>query len=258
MRCPALTSFTGESEIHVRNRLILIAGAAALLVALAGGGAYVYFFSALRTSPAQLGLSSPSPAAPSSSASPASAGTAGTWKVTSGSLAGYRVKELFVGQSAKHEAVARTSVVSGGMKISGDATSGFTVTDVSITVDLTQLHSVDSVAGRDVTQRDGVVSRQLDVSSFPTATFTATSVTVPATGTSDKISLQLPGNITVHGVTRAVTATAQAQLNGDKLEVAGSVAADMSDFGVSPPQVPFVTVDSSVVIEFDIFLTKSP
>jgi len=25
---------------------------------------------------------------------------------------------------------------------------------------------------------------------------------------------------------------------------------------VSPPQVPFVTVDSQVVIEFDVFLTK--
>ncbi len=240
----------------MRSRLMLIAGAAALLVALAVGGAYVYFFSGLRTSPTQLGLSSPSPAASAASTSPVSAGMAGTWKVTSGSLVGYRVKELFVGQTAKHEAVARTSVVSGGMKVTGDATTGFTATDVSITADLTQLHSVDSVAGRDVTQRDGVVSRQLDMSSFPTATFTAASVSVPATGTSAKISLQLPGSINVHGVTKAVTAAAQAQLNGDKLEVAGSVTADMSDFGVSPPQVPFVTVDSSVVIEFDIFLTK--
>jgi polyisoprenoid-binding protein YceI len=128
---------------------------------------------------------------------------------------------------------------------------------VTITADMTQLHSVDSVAGRDVTQRDGVVSRQLDVSSFPTASFAANSVTVPATGTSTKISLQLPGNLSVHGVAKPVTATARAQLNGDKLEVAGSVTADMSDFGVSPPQVPFVTVDSQVVIEFDVFLTKS-
>jgi hypothetical protein len=31
----------------------------------------------------------------------------------------------------------------------------------------------------------------------------------------------------------------------------------MTDFGVSPPQVPFVTVDSAVVIDFDIFLTKA-
>jgi polyisoprenoid-binding protein YceI len=241
----------------MRNRLIVIAGVAALLVALAGGGAYIYFFSGLRTSPTQLGLSSPTPAVSAASASPVSAGMAGTWMVASGSLVGYRVRELFVGQTAKHEAVARTSLVSGGMKITGDATSGFTLADVSITADLTQLHSVDSVAGRDVTQRDGVVSRQLDVSSFPTASFTVGSVTVPATGTSTKISLQLRGNLSVHGVTKAVTATAQAQLNGNKLEVAGSITANMSDFAVSPPQVPFVTVDSSVVIEFDLFLTKS-
>jgi hypothetical protein len=31
----------------------------------------------------------------------------------------------------------------------------------------------------------------------------------------------------------------------------------MTDFGVSPPSVPFTTVDSQVTIEFDIFLAKA-
>ena len=52
-------------------------------------------------------------------------------------------------------------------------------------------------------------------------------------------------------------ATAKAQLSGSKLEVAGSVAIDMHDYGVSPPAAPFVTVDSQVTVEFDIFFTKS-
>jgi hypothetical protein len=30
----------------------------------------------------------------------------------------------------------------------------------------------------------------------------------------------------------------------------------MSQFNVSPPSAPFVTVDSQVVVEFDIFFTK--
>src|SRR5439155_8166022 len=136
------------------------------------------------------------------------------------------------------------------------ATSSFMVTDISITADLTQLHSVDSVAGRDVTQRDGVVFRQLDLSSFPTASFTATSVSVAPTGTASKVSLQIAGNLSMHGVTRPVTATAQAQLPGDKLEIDGSAVADMSEFGVSPPHVPFEAVDSQVTIEFDVFLVK--
>ena len=236
-----------------RRPAIAVTAVVALL-ALAGGGVYVYFFSGLRTSPTTLGLSSPSPQVSSSAAL---TGMAGSWKVGTGSVVGYRVKELFAGQAAKHEAVSRTSSVSGGMTVIGDATSGFTVTDISITADLTQLHSVDSVAGRDVTQRDGVVFRQLDLASFPTASFTAISVSVAPTGSSSKVSMQIAGNLSVHGVTKAVTATAQAQLNGDKLEVAGAVTADMSDFGVSPPQVPFVTVDSQVTVEFDVFLAKS-
>ena len=77
------------------------------------------------------------------------------------------------------------------------------------------------------------------------------------TGTGSKVSLQIAGNLSMHGVTKPVTATAQAQLTGDKLEIAGSVIADMGEFGVSPPHVPFVAVDSQVTIEFDVFLVKS-
>ena len=69
----------------MRRNLIVAAAAGILAIALAGVGGYVYFFSNLRSSPASLALSaSPSPAT-------ASSGLAGTWKVTTGSLAGYRV-----------------------------------------------------------------------------------------------------------------------------------------------------------------------
>ena len=176
--------------------------------------------------------------------------------MTTGSLAGYRVKELFVGQSSKHEAVARTSTVSGTVAVSGDATSGYQVSAITIMAVLTDLHSIDSVAGRDVTQRDGVVSRQMDLQQFPNATFIASSLSVPGPVTSQTIELSIPGKLTIHGVTKDVTATAKAQEAGGKLEIAGSVAIDMTDYGVSPPAVPFVTVDSQVTVEFDIFLTK--
>src|SRR6185312_16352705 len=125
----------------MRERLIVAAVAVAAVLALGGGGVYVYFFSGLRTSPSALGLSSPSPAADATtSPSAASSGLAGRWKVASGSLAGYRVKELFAGESAKHEAVARTSTVSGGLTVSGDATSGYQVSAITITVNLGDLH----------------------------------------------------------------------------------------------------------------------
>ena len=228
-----------------------VAGLAAL--ALAAGGAYVYFFSGLRTAPAQLGLSN----TPTVSSAPAtSADLAGNWTVTTGSLAGYRVKELFVGQSSKHEAVARTSTVSGGLTASGDS-SGYQVSAFTLTVGLAGLHSVDSVAGRDVTQRDGVVMRQLDVQQFPTATFTAVTASVPGTVSSQQVDVTATGKLTLHGVTKDVTVTAKAQQVGAKMEVAGSVSINMADYQVSPPQVGFVTVDSAVTIEFEVFLSKA-
>ena len=239
----------------MRNRLIIAGAALVAALALAGGGAYVYFFSGLRSSPSALGLSaSPSPAA---SGSPGSSGAlAGKWTVTTGSVAGYRVKELFVGQTSKHDAVARTSTVSGSLTVSGDS-SGYQVNMITITAVLTDLHSVDSVAGRDVSQRDGFVARQMNLQQFPNATFTASSVTVTPAASGQPVDISLPGKMTIHGVTKDVTATAKAQLTGNQVEVAGSIVTDMTDYGVSPPSVPFTTVDSQVTIEFDIFLAKT-
>lgn len=228
----------------------LIAAAAALVVVvMAGVGGYVYFFSNLRSSPSSLALTA-SPAA-SPTVTGAASDLAGTWTVTTGSQARYRVKELL-----KHDAVAQTSSVSGGATVTGDA-SGYQATAISVIADLTSLHSIDSVAGRNVTQRDGIVSRQLDVQQFPNAKFAATSASVPGTVTSSQVDVTVTGSLTFHGVTKPVTATAKAQYVGGRIEIAGSVSINMTDYGVTPPQVPFTTVDPAATIEFDIFLTRA-
>jgi polyisoprenoid-binding protein YceI len=242
----------------VTRRLLVGLVSVVVLLALAGGGAYVYFFSNLRSSPTQLVLASPTTTTTASpSTATTSSGLAGTWKVTSSSVAGYRVKELFVGETSKHEAVARTSAVSGSMSVGGDATSGYRITAITITADLTGLHSVDTVAGRDVTQRDFFVSRDLDLQSFPTATFTATSASIAGPVTTSRVASTIAGSLTIHGVTKQVTATVQAQVAGGKIEIAGSVNLVMTDYGINPPQVPFTAVDAQVVVEFDIFLTRA-
>jgi polyisoprenoid-binding protein YceI len=245
----------------VRTRLLLVVAAAAGMVVLAGGAAYIYYFSGLRSAPAKLGLSTNPVASPTATTSPVATPTSvasltGNWTVTSGSVAGYRIKELFVGQASKHEAVARTSTVTGRLTAGGDS-SGYRVSALSFTADLSSLHSVDSVAGRDVTQRDGVVNRQLDVQQFPNASFTATSASVPGGIASQPVDVTVTGKLTIHGVTRDVTIKAKAQLVGGKAEIAGGFSITMTDYGVSPPQVPFVTVDPTLLIEFDIFLTKA-
>jgi polyisoprenoid-binding protein YceI len=236
----------------MKRNLVLAAAAAAVAIVLVGVGGYVYFFSNLRSSPASLALS----ASPAAGAATSLTGLAGTWTVANGSQARYRVKELFVGETAKHDAVAQTSSVTGTLTVTGDA-NGYQVSGISVTADLTSLHSIDTVAGRNVSQRDGIVSRQLEVQQFPRATFTATSTSVPGAVTTTPVDVTVPGKLTIHGVTKDVTATAKAQMVGDKIEIAGSVAIDMSDYGVSPPQVPFTTVDPMGTVEFDLFLTKA-
>src|SRR3981189_2315105 len=144
---------------------------AALLV-LGAAGAYVYFFSGLRSSPANLALSSPAPSATATS-------VAGTWQVAPGSLAGYRVKEQFAGQPSSHEAVARTNDVTGQVTITQTGSS-YQLTSGTVTVRLATLASVDQVAGYNVSNRDRIVQRSLDVSQYPTATFQADPASLPS------------------------------------------------------------------------------
>jgi polyisoprenoid-binding protein YceI len=239
-----------------RKVWIPIAAVAALVV-LGGAGAYIYFFSGLRTSPSALALASPSPPA-SSSASPVASTTAGAgvWQIASGSLAGYRVKEQFVGQTSAHEAVARTSEVTGQVSITQSGTS-YQMTSAKVTVELTNLASVDQVAGYNVTNRDRIVQRSLDVSSFPTAVFTAQSVTLPAGAESGQtVTVSVPGELTIHGLTKNVMAMMQLRVTGGTAQIAGSIATNMTDFGISPPSVGFTTVQSAVTIEFQVNLTQ--
>jgi polyisoprenoid-binding protein YceI len=239
----------------MNRRLIFAFAAAAVLVTAGAGGVYVYFFSGVRSSPTALALSSTS--SPAFSPSPLSSDPAGTWKVASGSVAGYRVREMFAGQSSLHEAVARTSVITGVLSASSDG-AAVGVTGIDFTADLRALHSVDQVAGHDVSQRDSVVSRSLEMNRFPTATFKASAVTLPAdftTGATDSLSVQ--GQLTVHGVTRDVIAAVQIRLNGAQVQLDGSIQVQMSDFNITPPQAPFVTVQTAVTVEFQLFLTKS-
>jgi polyisoprenoid-binding protein YceI len=239
-----------------RKLLVPIVAVAALLV-LGGGAVYTYFFSGLRTTPPALALASPSPARSSPSPATSSAGTT-TWTVGSDSLAGYRVKEQFVGQSSPHEAVARTGAVSGQVTITQSGTD-YQLTGATISVQLSALASVDSVAGYNVTNRDRVVQRSLDVSSFPTAVFVADGgVTLPAGAASGQaVSMSVPGKLTIHGVTKEVTATLEMRVSGGTAQVAGTIATTMTDFGVSPPSIGFTTVQPAVTIEVSLNLNRS-
>ena len=239
-----------------RRFWIPIAAVGALVV-LGAGGAYAYFFSSLRTTPPSLALASPSPTAASSASPGSSAAGTGTWTVASGSLAGYRVKEQFVGQSSSHEAVARTSAVSGQATITQSG-STYQLSAATITVQLSSVASVDSVAGYNVTNRDRIVQQSLNVSSFPTAVFEAESVALPAgAATGQTVTVSVPGKLTIHGVTKDVTANLQLRVSGTSAQIAGTIATNMTDFGVNPPRIGFTTVQPAVTIEVSLQLTRA-
>ena len=239
------------------KKLWIPIAAATVLVAVGGAGAYAYFFSGLRTSPSALALASPAASPSASPAASASTASGDTWQVTTGSVVGYRVKEQFVGQSSAHEAVARTSDVTGTVRIARNG-STYEMTSATVTVQLSSLASVDSVAGYNVTNRDRIVQGSLDVRDYPTAVFNARNVALPAGAeTGQTVTVSVPGQLTVHGVTRDVTATLQLRVTGSTAQIAGSISTDMTDFGVSPPTIGFTTVQPAVTVEFQLNLAGS-
>ena len=243
----------------MRRPLVIAAAVLGIALIVGAGAAYAYYFSGLRSAPKPLTAGAQASPSATSTANAAPGDLAGNWSVTSNSLAGFRAKEFLVGQSSQHEAVVRTSTVSGGFAVGSDSGGAYPVRSIAIKVGLAGLRSVDQVLGHDVSQRDGVIQRQLAVQRYPEAAFTAEEASIPDTVTTQPQSLSLPGTLTIHGVSRPVTAAiSQAQLAGETIEVKGSIPIDMTDYGVQPPQAPFVTsVDSALTIEFDIFLARA-
>jgi polyisoprenoid-binding protein YceI len=232
---------------RLRRGLIVGGVVGAVLVAAGGAGALLL---GSHHAPAPLGLSSPAPRASLSTAD-------GTWKVDAGSQVGYRAKEKFINQSGPTEAVARTSNVTGGLQIAGNDSS-LRATAVHFTADLASLQSQDKYATFQTYQRDFFVrSIYLQTGTFPNAEFKADSVAIPAGIASGAISVTVPGRLTLHGMTKPVTASFQAQLSGSDVEVAGSMTVDMRDFGIEVPDISFTTAQPMVVIEYHLLLIHS-
>ncbi|MGH9275148.1 MAG: YceI family protein [Acidimicrobiales bacterium] len=149
------------------------------------------------------------------------AGIEGTWAVTTGSQAGYRVQEVLFGQEA--EAVGRTTGVTGTLAITGT-----TVTSTEVVVDMTTVTSSES-------RRDGQFQgRIMDTATYPTATFTLIEPielgSVPADG--EVVTHTVTGDLTLRGVTRSVTFELSARRNGATIEANGTIAISFDDFEI--------------------------
>lgn len=250
-----------------RSRLLLV-GAAVLVVAILG--LYVAYDQVLRgdsVAPLSLPTTAPSAGAAVASASAATGGeasadpavgttgdVAGRWTVTTGSLAGYRVRERLASLSAESDAVGRTSDVTGSITIEDDGTT-VTLTGGTLTVDTTTIASDES-------RRDNRLRTEgLQTDSFPTATFSITApVEVPAaalTGTASAVTLT--GDLTLHGVTRSVATPAQAQFVGGAIQVAGSITFALADFEIVAPNVGgfIISIADEGTLEFQVNFSKA-
>lgn len=171
-------------------------------------------------------------------ASVAGASVDGTWNVTSGSSAGYRVKETLFGQSTT--AVGRTSQVTGSITISGTQ-----VAAGELSVDMTTVSSGQS-------QRDSQFQgRIMDTATYPTATFTLSQPiqlgSLPSTGTT--VTETATGKLTLHGTTKTVTFQLEAR-RGATIAVSGSIPIVFSDYSISNPSGGPATTGSTGTLEF--------
>lgn len=131
--------------------------------------------------------------------------------------------------------------------------AGARVVAAAFEADLAQLESDDG-------RRDNRIrSTGLESDRFPTATFTLTSpVDVGAEAlTGATIEVALSGDLTIHGVTRPVTISGQARINGNRIEIVASLTFPFSDFDMTPPDIAgFVQVEDEATLEVLLSLAK--
>ncbi len=224
-----------------------------VVVVVVIGGAGLYWFVLRDTSEKTASLDAIG--TPSTTASgPAKSSADGAWKLKqdTGVFAGYRVQELFGGQTIKKTANGRSADVSGTLTVSGS-----TIPAAEIKVNTTKLTS-------DETRRDAAIStRGLETQKFPEATFKLTSpITLPAAPVAkQEMSVTAKGDLTLHGTTKAVEVPLKATWDGNTIKVATvgeGLPITMADYGIKPIEIPgFVTTDDKGTLELQLLFVPA-
>lgn len=167
----------------------------------------------------------------------------GEWTVGGDSEAGYRVHEVLNGSDVT--VTGRTDSVTGSATVDGTS-----ITKATVTVQVADIAT-------DSDQRDSYFrDSAMDTSAFPTATFELAEPLADAVPSgSGTTKVEASGNLTLHGVTKAVTATLEVGLNGDGVDISGSIPITFSDYDVQAPSLGFVKVDDAGAVEFLVHAT---
>jgi polyisoprenoid-binding protein YceI len=233
-----------------RRRLVVGAiGVAVLIVLAAVLGPYIYIHFIEGPAPAKLELPTSSTSTTSGTAKgSASASLNGNWNVGNGSMAGYRVQEVLVGQNAT--AVGRTSKIWGSLTVAGS-----TVTKGTFTVDMASVVSDQSERNA---RFDGSI---MNVSQYPTATLTLTAPidlgAIPAEGA--VAHYNAVGNLDMHGVTKSVSFSVTAERTGSAIDVLADIPITFSEWNIANPSIGgFVTTANTGTLEVLLHLTQGP
>jgi polyisoprenoid-binding protein YceI len=159
--------------------------------------------------------------------------------------ASYKVGEiLFRDGNRFNLAVGTTNVVAGTIQLNTKDPASSVVGP--ITVDLNSLVS-------DNTRRDGRLKDMwLESAKFPKASFTSTKIDkFPADAAEGKeITFEITGDLTVREVTKPATFAVTATLQGQNLTGVATTTVEMTDFGITVPDIGgMLKAESKAIVE---------
>ncbi len=166
--------------------------------------------------------------------------------ITGQSLAWYLAPEKLASLPTSSVAKGTTSDVKGTVNFTSEGLDPANPT--TFTVGLKSLKSNES-------RRDDRAQTALETSKFPSATFTAKTLTgMPKEFTSTDSVMQLMGTLDLHGVKKDVTWELKVKKDGDILSGLGTAKFKYSDFGIRKPDIGgFVTVEEDVTLQIQLF-----
>ncbi len=182
----------------------------------------------------------------SGAASPAGASLAGTWHVTSGSWVGSTVS-AGVGPF-QSDVVARTDTVEGAAVIEA-TTTGNVLASSRFTVDTTTLSTGDGTF-------DSQLQSILETDHYPMAGFEQTSPVrlPPSSQLRAGAQVDIPGNLILHGVTRAVSVSATLTLAAATITVDATIPFRLSDYNIHGSGL--VSVGDTGTMSFHLVLAR--
>lgn len=131
-------------------------------------------------------------------------------------------------------------------KATSHLSMGETPTSLKGTVEVSIADFISDNAKRDVNMRETMESDK-----FPKASFEIKEVVSKG---GDAVSLK--GSLTLHGVSKPFSFEGSVNEEGSKVRIKAKSSMKMSDFGITPPKMVFLTVRDQVDVSVDMVLKR--